>query len=283
MATKKHKIGEILIDNNFIAREMLDEALEHQKKFGGNITQYLIAYGYIKEEDLAKCISQQFGHPYLPLRAYDIPREIIELVPSSVAERYWLIPVDKIENIITIVMANPLDEEAIKEVEAITRCTVQPFVGIFSDIIKAIEHYYNISIEDESLKKDKKAAPLFIYTKNYAGLEHRRSVRIKTNIEVHFPAQDVYKKAATKDVSMHGLLFESQNILPIGSYIVLEIDLPKDHSPYPIAAVVQVVRVMPLANKRFDVAVKIVKMEKDDADKTIRYAMSARQDPDKKG
>ena len=274
MQGKKRKIGEILIDNNFITREILSEALEYQKKFGSNVTQYLIAYGYVTEEEVAKCITLQFGYPYLPLRAYDIPKQILKLVPSDTAEKYWLIPVDKIGSIITVVMADPFDEEAIKEVEKITKCKVQPFVGILSDIIKAIERHYNIYIEDISLISDSKAVPLFISTKTYKGLEHRKSIRLKANITVHFPAQNLYRESKTKDVSRHGFLFESNNILPVGSYVVLEINLPEEFSPYPIAAVVQVIRVTPLANKKFDIAVKTINLARDDADRIIKYALT---------
>lgn len=271
MEIKKKKIGEILIENNLITARMLDEALEYQNKFGGTITQYLIAYNYITEDSLAKCLSLQFGFPYLPLRSYNIPKEMIDLVSVDVAEKYWLIPVDRIKNILTVVMADPLDEKAIDEVEKTTGCTVQPFVGILSDIIKAIEHYYDIAIEDKKLT-DRKTTPLFIDTKGYHGFEHRRSVRLNVKVDIHFPVQELYKKSRTKNVSLHGVLFESENILPVGSYIILEIDLPKDFSPYPLAAVVQVVRIVPLVNDRFDIGAKLVKMPKEDADALMRYA-----------
>jgi len=276
MLSKRRKIGEILIENGFITKRILDEALEYQKKYGGNITQYLVAYSYVTEEDVAKCLTQQFGYPYLPLRAYDIPSHIIELIPANVAERYWLIPADRIENIITVVMVDPLDEKAIEEVEKITSCKVQPFVGILSDIIKAIERYYSIYIENRELMREGAIAPLFISAGAYKGLEHRRSIRLSTRIAVHFPAQDLYKSSETKNVSMHGFLFESPNILPVGSFVV-EINLPSEFSPYPIAAVMQVVRAIPLENKKFDIAVKTINMSRDDADRIIRYALRRKE------
>lgn len=274
MIPHKKKIGEILIENALITKDMLDEALSHQKKYGGNITQYLISSGKIDENKLAMCISTQFGCPYLPLWAYDIAPEIIALIPFNAAEKYWLVPLDKIGNIITIVMADPFDEGAIGEVERITGCKVQPFVGILSDIIKAIERYYNAKISGSGLKKTKGTAPLFIDTKGYAGVERRRSVRINAKISVHFPIQDEYKRTKTKNVSMHGLLFESRSAFPIDAYIILDIELPKEVNPYPIAAIAQVKRVIPIGEKGYDIGVELVKIPKDDLDKIMRYAMS---------
>ena len=275
MSGVKRKIGEILIANGLITRKTLDEALAYQKSYGGNVTQYLIGRGHLKEEDLAKCVSIQFGYPYLPLRAYDIPDIIVRLVPAEIVKKYWLIPVDKMQNILTLVMADPFDEEALDEVEKATGCKVQPFVGILSDILKAIEKYYGITAGYEDLKKPKEEAPLSVSDGKYSGAERRRSVRIKAKIDVHFPLQNEYKKAETKDVSEHGFLFESPNILPVGSVIVMDIDLPKDISPYPIPVIVKVVRAVALPNKRFDIGVETVKIAKDDLEKVIKYALAA--------
>jgi len=274
MGETKKKIGEILIAHGYITQATLDEAVDYQKKYGGNITQYLIAYNRIKEEDLARCLSIQYNYPYIPLRAYEIPNSVIHLVPSHIAEKYWLVPIDRIEKILTVVMANPLDEEAIKTVEKLTGCTVQPFIGMLSDIVKAIERYYGISIENVELTKGKKAAPLFVYNKTYAGMERRRSIRIDTMIQIHFPFQKEYKTSVTKNVGMHGFLFESQNILPVDSYVVMEFSLPKEFSPYPIAAVVQVIRAIPLPNKKFDIASRLINIPKEDADKIMRYGIA---------
>lgn len=270
MRPTNKKIGEILIENNFITPQILNEALEYQKKFGIGVTQYLIAYGYIDEEELAKCISTQFGFPYLPLRVYNIPDAIIDLVPVRIVEKYWLIPIDKVGDILTVVMANPIDPEAIREVGKASGCNVQPFVGILSDIIKAIEHYYHIIVEDDKLKKHK-IVPLFIDTRVYKGIERRKSVRLNAKLDIRFPVQDLYKKSKTKNVSLNGFLFESENILPIGSYVTFEINLPKEFCPTPLAAVAQIARVIPLQNKKFDIGARLIKMPKEDITTLIQY------------
>lgn len=276
MTKKEKNIGDILIENSIITKEVMGEALKYQTEFGGNLTQYLITHNYLKEEDLVKCISSQFGYPYLPLMAYDIPHHIIKLLPAEIAEKHWLIPVDKIENLLTVVMANPLDKDAIEEVERATKCKVQPFVGMRSDIAKAIERSYNIYVGTAGALKSEKEAPLFIGTKRSLGLENRRSIRIKSNISIHFTepgAAGEAKDMQTKDVSRYGFLFESPNILPLGSYLMLKVDLPKEVSTGPVTVVGQVVRVVPLENKKFDIGIKIVTMPKGASDKIVKHAL----------
>jgi hypothetical protein len=277
MKEKKKKIGEILLENKFITRQMLNEALEYQQRFGGSITQYLIACGYINEEELATSLCEQFGLPYLPISVYEVSDEVLKLVPAEIVQKYCLMPIDKMEDIITIVMSNPVDADAIGEIEAITNCKVQPFVGIFSDIIKAIEKYYHVIIGTTEIK-GRKPTPLFIDTEGYKGLDRRKSVRINAKLDIHFPMQETYKRSRIKNLSLDGFLFESDNILPVGSYITLQMDLPKGISPYSISAVVQVVRIDPLPHNRFDVGARIVKMASDDIKALIKYSQMEKEE-----
>ncbi len=166
---EKKKIGEILIEHNLITKEVLAKALVYREKCGCSITQYLLAYGYIDEAQLAQCLCTQFGIPYLPLTSYDISDEIIKLVPLDIAQKYWLIPVDKRGDALMVVMIDPLDAKAIKEVEDITGYKVMPFVGIISEIIEALELYYKISAKEKEAKSGK-MPPFFINTKNYQGI-----------------------------------------------------------------------------------------------------------------
>ena len=82
------------------------------------------------------------GFPFLPLGNYDINTEILNLIPARVAKQYLLIPVDKIGNNLTIAMSNPLNVQAVEDVELLSGCSVQIFVSTSSDVKKAIERYY---------------------------------------------------------------------------------------------------------------------------------------------
>ncbi|MBP7216344.1 MAG: PilZ domain-containing protein [Candidatus Omnitrophica bacterium] len=268
---KKQKIGEILLVNNLITQEILLKALEHQKQFGGAITQYLLAYGYIDENELAQCLCNQFGVPYLPLHAYDIPPEIIKLVPIDIAEKHWLIPIDKVGGILSVVMADPLNTKAIKDVEEITGLRVQIFVSLLSEIVDALTGYYGITVKTKG-PQGKKIAPFFIDTKTYSGIERRDSVRYKTTIDVLFALPQQSIASQTVDVSRDGFLFETDEPIAIGTILSLQINLPKEISSLPIASIVQVLRTVPLDTKRFAIGVKILKISEQELNTILQYA-----------
>ncbi len=144
--TKFHKqidkpLGQILVERGVINNTQLQQALEAQKHSGGLIGEIIVELGFAKEEDIAYCLSLQFGYPYLSLENYEISQDIIKIIPENVTAHYCLIPIDKIGNTLTVAMANPLNIQAIEDLEDITRCDIQIFVSTPSDIRRSIERF----------------------------------------------------------------------------------------------------------------------------------------------
>lgn len=136
------QLGELLIERGILNQAQLEKGLLVQQEKGGLIGEILVELGFVKEEDIAQALTAQYGFPYLPLSNYDINPEIVNIVPGRVARQYLLIPIDKIGNNLTVAMSNPLNVQAIEDVELLSGCSIQAFVSTSSDIKKAIAKYY---------------------------------------------------------------------------------------------------------------------------------------------
>lgn len=136
------QLGELLIERGVINGAQLAKALDVQKERGGLIGEVLVELGFASEEDIAQALTAQYGFPYLPLENYEINPEILGIIPGRVARQYMLLPIDKIGNNLTLAMSNPLNIQAIEDVEMLSGCSVQTFVSTSSDIKKAIGKYY---------------------------------------------------------------------------------------------------------------------------------------------
>ncbi|MEW5758396.1 MAG: hypothetical protein AB1755_02870 [Candidatus Omnitrophota bacterium] len=136
------QLGELLIERKIITQDQLNEALLLQKQKGGLIGEVLVDMGYAKEIDIAQAITTQYGYPYLPLSNYEIGSEIISIIPERVCRQYCLMPIDKIGNTLTVSMSNPLNLQAVEDIETLTKLSVQIFVSTFSDIKNAIDKFY---------------------------------------------------------------------------------------------------------------------------------------------
>ncbi|MDD5496443.1 MAG: hypothetical protein PHP46_05030 [Candidatus Omnitrophica bacterium] len=139
------QLGELLLEKGLISETQLEKAVSIQKEKGGLIGQILVMLGYIKEEEIAQALTVQYGFPYLPLESYEIGPDIIKAIPENVARQYNLIAIDRIGSLLTISMSNPLNVQAIEDIELLTGCKVQVFISTMTDINNAIKKYYGKS------------------------------------------------------------------------------------------------------------------------------------------
>ena len=136
------QLGQLLLAKGIIDNQQLESALKLQKKEGGLLGEILVRFGYTSEEEIVTTLAERYGYPYLSLSSCQIAPEIIKLVPENVARQYYAIPVDKIGEVLTLVIADPTNKLAINDLEYITRCKVQIFVGTATEIREAINRYY---------------------------------------------------------------------------------------------------------------------------------------------
>ena len=136
------QLGELLLERGIINQPQLDQALNVQRNKGGLIGEIMVELGFVKEEEIAQSLTAQYGFPYLPLSNYDVNVDITSIIPSRVARQYLLVPIDKIGSNLTLAMSNPLNMQAVDDVELLSGCSVQTFVSTSSDIKRAIEKYY---------------------------------------------------------------------------------------------------------------------------------------------
>ena len=140
--TTKEQLGQVLIQGGKITSEQLAKVLQMQKEEGGRLGELLVKLGFVSEEDIVQALAIQHDFPYLPLNNYEVNPEVIKLIPLELAKKHEILPIDKMGDILTVVMANPLDSQALTEIEALSKCKIEVFVGTATEIKAAIEHSY---------------------------------------------------------------------------------------------------------------------------------------------
>lgn len=143
----KKRIGEILIENGSLTSEQLKKALDQQKKDPGKLVgKILVEMGFVTEEDVVVALATQFNVPYLPIGNFVLSEAVDGLIPKELIEKYLCIPLDRVGSILTVVMVDPTNEEAIREIETVTKCKIQTFVTTTSEIGAVLQKRFNITI-----------------------------------------------------------------------------------------------------------------------------------------
>ncbi len=136
------RLGELLLKRNFITLEQLKKAQEEQKVKGGRLESNLIRLGYIKEDELLSFLSAQYRVPSVKISKIEINPNVIKLIPSSTAKKYFIIPINRVGPKLTLAMADPSNILVIDEVKFMTGFNVEPVVASETEIIDAIKKYY---------------------------------------------------------------------------------------------------------------------------------------------
>jgi type IV pilus assembly protein PilB len=136
------KLGEMLVKAGLITQDQLQEALGAQRQSGEKLGFVLVNLGFVKEDDITHLLSEQYGVPSINLRHFEIDDSVINLIPSEVAQKYLVVPVNRTGATLTIAMADPTNVFAMDDIKFMTGYNVEPVVASEMAIREAIESYY---------------------------------------------------------------------------------------------------------------------------------------------
>jgi type IV pilus assembly protein PilB len=147
------RIGELLVEAKLITREQLETGLAEQQKTGRKLGHTLIELGIVSETQLTQALSQQLSVPWVSLYHIDFSRELLNLVPQELAEKYCLVPVfvrrvRKQGETLYVAMDDPTHEAALAAVMESSSLPVRPMISSPSDIRSAIRVYYGVNVPE---------------------------------------------------------------------------------------------------------------------------------------
>ncbi len=141
------RLGQLLVDAHIVSAEQLEQVLTVQKTDGRRLGTLLVESGLITETQLTQILSQQLSVPWVSLYHIDFSRELLNLIPRDIAEKYCLVPiyirpVRGQGDTLYVAMDDPMNEEALRDCAASAGLPARPMIAAPSAILKAIRLYY---------------------------------------------------------------------------------------------------------------------------------------------
>ena len=154
MAVGAARLGDMLVKATLITKEQLAKALQQQETSGGRIGTNLVKLGFISEDDITSFLSRQYGVPSINLSHFEIDTAVIKLIPSEIAQKHQVIPINRTGSVLTVAMADPSNIFAIDDMKFMTGFKVEPVVASETSIKNAINKYYDSAGMVEDIMKD---------------------------------------------------------------------------------------------------------------------------------
>jgi type IV pilus assembly protein PilB len=136
------RIGDLLIDADYITAEQLQHALSEQSRHGQKLGYHLVRLGYIDESVLARFVAKQYQLPFVYLDDLEIDTDSVQRIPLKTAVELCVMPVYISSDEITIAMSDPTDISVPDKIKFITGLKVRSLVALKIDILNTIKKYY---------------------------------------------------------------------------------------------------------------------------------------------
>ena len=244
-------IAAFLLDKGVIDQSKFDDAFTCHYRFGGKMTQYLTAFDYVRETDMAAFISARFAIPYSSIKQHQISSQLIKMLPLELVRQYCLFPLGHKGNWLNLLMADPMDAAAIKNIEKVTGCRIQPFMGTVSDILAGVQEHYRPTASANKIAAVRS-------DQIFAGSQQNRrfAMRLSAAIDIELAGEVAPSQYKTKNISPFVMMFESKSSFALGSSLGLKVNLPPEFYSGQLASSAQVVRVVPLKKDLFEVGIR---------------------------
>jgi len=138
------RLGEILLRDGVVQPEQLQAALARQREKGGSLGENLIVTGAIENTDaIIYQLAAQINCQVVPsLAEYEIPAEVLGLVPEDMVIKHGVMPVQREGQTIHVVTSDPRNLGLIDTIKFITGCQIKLWMTPESQLRKAIDRYY---------------------------------------------------------------------------------------------------------------------------------------------
>lgn len=138
-----------LVDKDILAQQVIDDAVEEEKKTGKNIFKILVDHGYINEDLLLSIVADWLSIEVADLSKINIERNAINKISASTAKFYNIVPLRMEGGAVVVAASDPLNMKLVDDLRFVTALNIKMVVAKQEDIRKAIERHYGE--EEDSL------------------------------------------------------------------------------------------------------------------------------------
>lgn len=143
-------LSELVRERSLLSAEQFHEIEEEHERTGKSLSQIMVDFGLVNEEQLLRAVAEHLSLEYLNLEDVDFSQPVLRSMPSSVARMYGAVPVALTGNTVTVAVIDPYNPQLVGELSFILGKDVQIAVAPTKQIEEAIQKYFGE--ESESLK-----------------------------------------------------------------------------------------------------------------------------------
>ncbi len=145
---KRIPLGTLLMNLGMITNRQLKDALQEQKQSGEKIGTIFIRKGFINEKVLVDTLATQMGILKIFPDFQLIDRMLLKGWSEDFLKKHLVLPAFKEKGVVTVIMADPFDQEVVQDVGRVFQCKIRPAIATSMDIKRALQqHFQKVSLD----------------------------------------------------------------------------------------------------------------------------------------
>jgi type IV pilus assembly protein PilB len=144
-------LGALLLREGLATEAQLDAALAECERTGKPLGRVMIESGAVSEADIVRLLARQVGLDFVDLADQTPDPSATALINEAFARRYEAVPIAWEDGKLVVAMADPSNVFAIDDIRAATNAEVKCVVATSSQIIDAIDRFFRMDSEADSL------------------------------------------------------------------------------------------------------------------------------------
>lgn len=150
----RKRLGDQLIDDGFITREQLEEALFHGKQSGIPVGSVLVKLNFISIEQLRAALSKQQGLKTVQGKDLEIDISVIKLLPEDFIKENKVVPIKTDGKILVLGMVNPNNIQTLNDVIYLTGLKPYPLILTHIEYERCMVKFFETVRETAKLLKE---------------------------------------------------------------------------------------------------------------------------------
>ncbi len=147
--SNKQRLGELLIEKGLVTEKDIEAALKLQVSGNRRLGAILVKMGCVSDVKLLDVLSSQQGVARIDINQ-EFDAKVKSVLPKYLCQKYSLIPisVETEKNVLKVAMVDPLDDEAVNDVERYTGKAVWGVPATEGEVERAIAQHIPFSSRD---------------------------------------------------------------------------------------------------------------------------------------
>lgn len=148
MTSNDDYVLQILQERGVITAEQVDQAQLSIHQAGETVLDIMVQTNAVTEEVVYSTIAEQFGMSFAHLQVDQLSTDLAKIFDAETARRFGAVPLQKVDDVVTVAISDPMNFEALDNLKVILDCTVDTIVVLPSEAKAALDKIYPVSDAD---------------------------------------------------------------------------------------------------------------------------------------